>query len=69
MKEMLVEELKEGDIFYFDDSYFEAIRHLFYYLEVKCIMSPSDNYVNIMHRTLIERSYKVKLLIRDGKQV
>ena len=78
MKQVLVKELKEGDVFYYNDSYRVLLQRRSYqqdgtwYFKVKCIMAPTKiekDDIGVGTVSHIAGYIKVKLLVRYGKEV
>ena len=71
MKEVLVSELRVGDVYYYQDRY-EVVLSVLDTLQrsvyVQCIMAPTTSkyHRGIGHRYYMSRYKKVTLLVRDG---
>lgn len=77
MKELLVKDLKVGDIFYYDDRYKVVLgeSHRYrgeVYIKVKCIMAPTELYIDDISIGTVSHMagyIKVKLLVSEGEEV
>lgn len=70
MKEVLVKDLKVGDLIYYSNRYWEVISIILTGIKAKCYMAPTYAVIDTIGTThYIGSSTKVILLCRDGVEV